>query len=62
VEGLLYGDFIDYLPEFHAQIQVWLQKGLVRDHHTELEGIESVIEAFRGLFTGKNIGKMLVKI
>lgn len=62
MEGFLYSDFINYLPEFHAQIRVWLQKGLVHDYHTELQGIENVIEAFRGLFTGKNIGKMLVKI
>ncbi len=62
VTGFLYRDFKDDLPEFHAQMSLWLKKGLVKDTYTEVAGIDNVIEAFKGLFTGDNTGKMLVRL
>ena len=31
-------------------------------HETVMEGLDSAMDAFRGLFTGANTGKMLVKL
>ena len=62
IKGFLYSDFVANLPEFHSQMSVWLQHGMIKDHTTIVEGIDNVIEAFTGLFSGKNTGKMLVKI
>ncbi|KGE13016.1 NADP-dependent oxidoreductase [Sphingobacterium deserti] len=62
IRGFLYNDFQSSLPEFESQLAVWLQKGLVKEKHSEVQGIENVVEAFKGLFEGNNIGKMIVKV
>jgi NADPH-dependent curcumin reductase CurA len=40
----------------------WEQEGRIMHRQTIFEGIESCVDAMNGLFTGANIGKMLVKI
>src|SRR5579884_2161155 len=40
----------------------WEQEGRITHRQTIFEGIESCVDAMNGLFTGANIGKMLVKI
>ncbi|TDS17604.1 NADP-dependent oxidoreductase [Sphingobacterium paludis] len=62
LRGFLYNDFAASLPEFESQMAVWLKKGLIKEKHSEVKGIENVVEAFKGLFEGNNIGKMVVKI
>ncbi|MGB7142161.1 MAG: NADP-dependent oxidoreductase, partial [Mycobacterium sp.] len=37
-------------------------EGLIKARQTVFEGIESCVDALNGLFTGANIGKMLVKL
>jgi NADPH-dependent curcumin reductase CurA len=34
----------------------------LKNHETVVDGIERAAEAFMGLFEGKNIGKMVVRI
>ena len=36
--------------------------GQVKERDTVVEGLENTPDAFLGLFTGKNTGKMLVKV
>ena len=40
----------------------WEQEGLLVHREHVVEGIESCVDALNGLFTGANIGKMLVKV
>jgi NADPH-dependent curcumin reductase CurA len=40
----------------------WEQQGLLAHRETVYDGLESCVEALNGLFTGANIGKMLVKV
>lgn len=46
---------------FHA-LQGWEQQGLLVHRETVYDGLESCVDALNGLFTGANIGKMLVKV
>ncbi|WP_102144288.1 NADP-dependent oxidoreductase [Mycobacterium hubeiense] len=48
--------------EAFAALRQWEQDGLLVHRETVMEGIESCVDALNGLFTGANIGKMLVKI
>jgi NADPH-dependent curcumin reductase CurA len=40
----------------------WLNEGKLQDTHTFVDGFERAPEAVMGLFSGLNIGKMLVRV
>jgi NADPH-dependent curcumin reductase CurA len=48
--------------EAFAALRRWEQQGLLVHRETILDGVESCVDALNGLFTGVNIGKMLVKV
>ncbi|MGA7134016.1 MAG: NADP-dependent oxidoreductase [Mycobacterium sp.] len=48
--------------EASAWLRQWEHEGLIKARQTIFEGIESCVDALNGLFTGANIGKMLVKL
>lgn len=48
--------------EAFGPLRQWAAEGKLVHRQTIFEGIESCVEAMNGLFTGANIGKMLVKI
>jgi NADPH-dependent curcumin reductase CurA len=48
--------------EAFAALRQWEQEGRLVHRETVVEGIESCVDALNGLFTGANIGKMLVKV
>lgn len=49
-------------PEAFAALSRWEADGLLVHRETIADGIESCVDALNGLFTGANIGKMLVKV
>jgi NADPH-dependent curcumin reductase CurA len=56
---------IDYAPRFaEAAIQLgkWKMFGKLKDRETLIEGLENAPEAINMLFTGGNIGKLIVKL
>lgn len=48
--------------EAFAALRRWEAEGRLAHRETVFEGIESCVDALNGLFTGANIGKMLVRI
>ena len=48
--------------EAFASLRQWEAEGRLVHRQTVFDGIESCVDALNGLFTGANIGKMLVKI
>jgi NADPH-dependent curcumin reductase CurA len=48
--------------EASAALRKWEHEGRIRHRETIFEGVESCVDALNGLFTGANIGKMLVKL
>lgn len=62
LKGFIVSDHYDVLPQFFADMQGWIASGEVKWKETVFEGLDSAPEAFIGLFTGDNFGKMLVKI
>ena len=62
VQGFIYTDYLPRLGEFYRDMGGWLASGAVKSRDTEVAGLEATPEAFLGLFSGKNTGKMLVKL
>jgi NADPH-dependent curcumin reductase CurA len=50
------------MGEFYAEMAPWIASGKVSSRETIHEGIEAMPDAFLGLFTGGNTGKMLVRL
>jgi len=62
VQGFIYTDYMARMGEFHRDMAGWIASGEVKARDTVLEGLEKTPEAFLGLFSGANTGKMLVKL
>ncbi|WP_332818534.1 NADP-dependent oxidoreductase [Sphingopyxis sp.] len=63
MEGFIYTDqFIDCMEEFHADMGGLIASSAVTMRETVHDGLESAPDAFLGLFSGGNIGKMLVRL
>jgi NADPH-dependent curcumin reductase CurA len=62
IRGFIVTDHFDLQREFIADLSKWMMAGQVKMRDTVYEGIERAPEAFMGLFTGANTGKMLVKL
>ncbi len=62
LEGFIVGNHNDQRPAFEADLAAWHAAGKLVMKDTVVDGIERACEAFLGLFTGNNIGKMVVKL
>ena len=62
VKGFIYTDYLPEMPDFYRDMGGWIASGQVKSRETVLDGIETVPEAFLGLFKGENMGKMLVRL
>ncbi len=62
MQGFIVSDHNDILPQFTADMAKWLKEGRIKYKETVYEGIEKAPDAFLGLFSGANTGKMLVRL
>ena len=61
MQGFLVNQFQAEFPDAKKAISRWLKDGKLESSETILEGFENLPKALIGLFSGKNIGKMIVK-
>ena len=61
-KGFIVSDFLDQRSQFEGEVGEYLRAGRLTNHETQVIGLDQAISAFIGLFSGKNIGKMLVKL
>lgn len=63
MEGFIYTDqFFECMEEFYADMGGLIASGAVTMRETVHDGLEATPDAFLGLFSGQNIGKMLVRV
>jgi len=62
MEGFIVTHHFDLLPKFLEDLSQWVREGKVKWQETVFEGIDKAPDAFLGLFSGENTGKMLVKL
>jgi len=62
IQGYIVTDHADMMGDFIKDLSAWMAAGQIKPAETIIEGIENAPEAFMGLFSGRNTGKMLVKL
>ena len=62
LRGFIVSNFNHLAEQFRSDMEGWINTGKVKYKETVLEGIDKAPEAFIGLFTGANTGKMIVQL
>jgi len=62
MKGMIVTDWLDHQDEFEKEVGGYFLSGKLKSKETVVEGIQNAVGAFIGLFEGKNIGKMVVKL
>ncbi len=63
VQGFMNGDHAEAgFAAFETQMQGWLDAGRIQARETVVEGLDGAADAFIGLFEGRNVGKLIVKL
>jgi NADPH-dependent curcumin reductase CurA len=62
IQGILARDYTHRMDEMKAIVAPWVKNGEIVFEETIIEGFEQLPRALNRLFTGQNLGKLLVKI
>lgn len=62
IRGFIVSTHADMQNDFMRDMAEWIGSGKLNFQETVMEGIEAAPDAFMGLFSGQNKGKMLVKL
>ena len=62
VRGIIIFDYEARRGEFHDQMSAWVQGGAIKYREDVVAGLENAPAAFIGLLTGRNFGKLIVKV
>lgn len=61
VKGFIVRNYTERFPEGISALTKWVREDSVKYRETVVKGFDNLPEAFLGLFSGKNTGKMLVE-
>ena len=62
MKGLIVSDWMDRRAEFEKEVGGYFKAGKLKNLETTTKGIDQAVEAFLGLFQGRNLGKMVVEL
>jgi NADPH-dependent curcumin reductase CurA len=62
MKGFIVRDWLDRQGEFEKEVGGYFRAGKLKNKETVVEEIGQAVGAFIGLFEGKNLGKMVVKL
>jgi NADPH-dependent curcumin reductase CurA len=62
MRGLIVSDAIGRQKDFEEEVGAYLSSGTLKNKETVVRGIDKAVGAFIGLFSGENIGKMIVAL
>jgi hypothetical protein len=62
LRGFIVSHFDHMADDFKRDMTAWVNAGDIKYQETVYEGIEKAPDAFIGLFTGANVGKMIVRL
>ncbi len=62
IQGILARDYVYRMDEMKAIVAPWVKNGDIVYEETVLDGFEQLPAALNSLFSGQNLGKLLVKV
>jgi NADPH-dependent curcumin reductase CurA len=62
LRGFIVSDHYDAAADYFRAAGPWVAQGDIRYRETVVEGLDRTVDAFRALFSGDNIGKMIVRV
>ena len=62
IQGFIVSDYLGKIAEFQQGMGEIVASGNFQREETVVEGLDNTLDAFLGLFSGQNRGKMLVKL
>jgi NADPH-dependent curcumin reductase CurA len=62
LRGFTIGHHMKTAPEYIGKAVGWLAEGSLRADETVVDGVENALDAFFGMMSGANTGKMLVRL
>jgi NADPH-dependent curcumin reductase CurA len=62
MQGFIVFDFQSRMDEFYREMGQLIASGQLKSQETVVDGLEKMPDAFLGLFSGGNVGKMLVRL
>ncbi|GAB3498100.1 NADP-dependent oxidoreductase [Flexivirga lutea] len=63
VRGFIQSEFVPtHYESFQRDMSAWVRDGQVNYVEDVVDGLDQATEAFRGLLTGRNVGKLLVRV
>ncbi len=62
INGFIVSDHGDMREHFLSEMIPWIQEGKIKSRETIVDGLDNAVDAFLGLFSGENFGKMVVKM
>ena len=62
IRGFINYDHVEIHDEFLREMGGWVSEGRIAYMEDIVEGLENAVTAFQGLFTGRNKGKLLIKV
>ena len=62
MQGFIYTDYLPEMGDFYRDMDGWVASGQITSRETVRDGLEAAPQAFLDLFSGANMGKMLVRL
>ncbi|MGE0623820.1 MAG: NADP-dependent oxidoreductase [Pseudomonadales bacterium] len=62
LKGFIVSHYNHMAADFRRDMEAWIRSGQITYKETVFDGVEKAPEAFMGLFTGANMGKMIVNL
>ncbi len=62
INGIIIFDHYDRFRDFQRDVSGWIADGSLKYREDIVDGLDNTIEAFQGLMTGRNFGKLIVRV
>jgi NADPH-dependent curcumin reductase CurA len=62
LRGFIVSDHYDRYADFQREMGAWVREGKITFEETVVDGVDNAVDAFLAMLSGKNLGKMIVRL